>query len=682
MRKILLFASALMLGSSLNAQIFSDNFDSYAAGDYLGLSNPEWSTWSNQPGGSEDVKISDVDAASGPNSLHFLASSANGGPADVILKFEEVYTTGSFELDFNMKVVTGKGAYFNLQQNHTVGQVWALQGYFLQNGAFKFDNGSTGDVLLEGSYPNGEWFNLKLEVDLTTNVWDVIVDGVSAGTFSNPVNSIGIWDIFPVNPAQMGGNGQSEFFIDDVSYNHIPAALPALNAGVTYVKPIFGLAGQSLPVSAKVRNVGEDVITSFDLTYAYTGGISVTESVSGLTLASLATYEYEFTQLLALASGSNPLTVTVSNVNGNGADDDASDDAKSINIEPLVPAAGKVVVGEEGTGTWCGWCPRGAVFMDYMAEKYEGFWAGIAVHNGDPMVHPAYDAGIGSKIQGYPSALVDRGTAIDPSALEEDFIQRILIAPKAVISNGASFDPATRELTVSLTYDFISPISGNWKVACVLTEDGVTGTANGYAQVNYYAGGGSGEMGGYESLPATVPASSMVYDHVARTIVPSFAGGTGLLPSSTVAGDKHTVCFKFTIPTEWNIENMNIVGMLIAANGKIDNGSHSTVSDAISAGLAECDATLGVVENSLKEQSFNIYPNPANEMAFIDVDFVKGNDVVLTISDLTGKVVATRSYVINEKVQLPINTSTFSKGTYIVRLQQGGVVQQKKLIVQ
>ena len=95
---------------------------------------------------------------------------------------------------------------------------------------------------------------------------------------------------------------------------------------------------------------------------------------------------------ITLIAGSNPLTFTISNVNGAGADGDANDNVGTININPIVPAAGKMVVSEEGTGTWCGWCVRGAVYMDLMAAKYSNYWAGIAVHNGDPMVVATYDS--------------------------------------------------------------------------------------------------------------------------------------------------------------------------------------------------------------------------------------------------------------------------------------------------
>ena len=59
-------------------------------------------------------------------------------------------------------------------------------------------------------------------------------------------------------------------------------------------------------------------------------------------------------------------------------------------------------------------------------------------------------------------------------------------------------------------------------MAVVIVEDSVRGTASGYAQANYYSGGGNGPMGGYENLPSTIPASQMTYNHVARVLAGGF----------------------------------------------------------------------------------------------------------------------------------------------------------------
>ena len=150
-----------------------------------------------------------------------------------------------------------------------------------------------------------------------------------------------------------------------------------------------------------------------------------------------------------LVPGNQTYTVVISNING-GNDDLAEDNTLSGSINPVVPAPGKMVIGEEATGTWCQWCPRGAVFMDQFETKYNQFWEGIAVHNGDPMTVVEYDSGIGAFIGGYPSAIVDRGTEVDPSGMSPDFFARLQIPPVATLINGATWDPTSRILNVSV----------------------------------------------------------------------------------------------------------------------------------------------------------------------------------------------------------------------------------------
>ena len=212
-----------------------------------------------------------------------------------------------------------------------------------------------------------------------------------------------------------------------------------------------GLAGQDRYPSVEVRNFGLNDINSFDVTYDY-NGVQITENISGLTLSSMATYSVDFNNSITLSSTTNA-QVYISNING-GQAQSTSDDTLVLNLNIVVPAQGKLVVGEEATGTWCGWCPRGAVALNWMDQDYEGFWQGIAVHNGTtvPMTDASYDNGIAGYISGYPSGIVDRGSVIDPSAFNDDFLQRIIIPPHARLDDGAVID-GTRRLASSVALD-------------------------------------------------------------------------------------------------------------------------------------------------------------------------------------------------------------------------------------
>ena len=663
------------------SQTFSDDFESYSVGSYLGSSSPDWTTWSGAEGGAEDVQITDNNASSGSKAIYFSSTAANGGPADVVLPFDQVYNSGNFSFEANFYVEAGKGAYFNLQGTLVVAQVWALDCYMLEDGTLKLSN--QGTPYINANYPSAQWFNLRVEMDLTSNVWELFIDNVSQGSFSNPTGQIGILDLYPVNPAGQGGNGISGFFVDDISYTHLPATLPPLNGGVSFISQISGIAGLSYDVIATARNLGEFEINSFDLTYNY-NGIDITENITGLNLASLETYEHTFGTALTPVLGNNDLTVTISNVNGVSPDDDSSDDSKVISIDPIVPAEGKVVVGEEATGTWCQWCPRGAVYMDLFEEQYGYYWVGIAVHNGDPMTDATYDTGIGSMIGGYPSAVVDRGADVDPSAMNADFLDRLLTEPSGVITNGAIWDPVTRELQVSVKSTFSQSVNNDYRLACVLSEDGVTGTDAGYNQSNAYAGGGNGVMGGYESLPSSVPAAQMVYDHVARAIAPSFDGSSVFFPANVNAGESVVSNYFFTLPADWDADNMHIIGLLISPDGRIDNAGSTSISEAVSNGY-ELGPNLGET-NPLDFQIddvLKLYPNPTSAKLNVTLDMGNSNMNELKVYNYKGQVIEN----FNLKAQFGswtyiLDVAKFAPGVYAVSYASDKGIAMKRFVIE
>lgn len=690
MKKFFTLSGILISALAVNAQIsFTDDFESYTVGQTLGPQSPDWTTWSNADGGTEDVNVVNNDASSGTKSIYFSSSSASGGPSDVVLNFGGAHNTGTFMYEQDMKLDANKGGYFNFQANTTIGQVWALEVYINQSGQFQMSN--TNGVLLTGTFPTGAWFTLTFDINLNQNIWDVKVNSTSVGTFANTVNQIASIDIFPVNASTpIGGNNQAGFWVDDVSFSHTPYTLPLVNAGVSTIgvmNPatrtpgnISGIVGQTRPMSATIRNLGTTTITSFSIALSFNSVVQ-NQTVSSVSIPSLGVYHVTFNTPVTMISGVNTAIVTVSNVNGIGPDGDLTDDVNTAtgNVT-TVPAPGKMVLGEEGTGTWCQWCPRGAVYMDYMAESYDGFWAGVAVHNGDPMTDATYDAGMGGLISGYPSGLVDRGPEEDPSGFEAEFLTRVVIAPHALIENGAQYNTAGDSLYVSLTYTFTQAANAQYKVACILTEDSVTGTS-GYAQSNAYAGGSAGPMGGFESLPSSVPAAQMNYNHVARGIAPSFAGYAGF-PATVPVSSVITFNFAFAIPAGWDTSMLHIVGVLFDPAGLADNASSTSVGEAISNGYVTGIGEIGA-QTPAQPDDMNVYPNPSTGQSYVELNLTTPQEVIMTVRDITGKVVAQRNYGELYGAQiLPINTEEFAEGMYTVEIMTGEVRHVSQMMVQ
>jgi hypothetical protein len=672
MKKFTLFASVLFASNLAFGQLFTDDFESYAAGSYLGPQSTSWSTWSGTEGGTEDVKISTVQAQSGANSIYLASTAANGGPQDVILKFGTgAYNSGIFTLESSFFINAGKNGYFNIQGSQVLGNSYALN-VNMDAGKVRIDDGSTPDLAV-GDYTDATWFKLKIEANLSIHVWKAYVNDVLIGTWVNGTNTVASADFYPIQGSQ--------FYMDDVSFDYQTYTLPSLNAMAADLNMGGEIATQTVAPKIKVLNAGQTALTSFDVDLIY-NGTTYTQNVTGQNVASVGIYTVTMPNVV-LAAGNNNATVIVYNVNG-GSDDISSDDTLIKAINPVVPAPGKMVVSEEGTGTWCQWCPRGAVFMDQFNTKYQGYWVGIAVHNGDPITVTDYDAAFGNLISGYPSALVDRGTDVDPSGMTPDFFTRLQVAPKATLVNGATWDATSRTLNVSVTANFTAAANSNYKLACVLTEDDVTGTGSAYNQSNAYAGGGNGVMGGFETKPNPVPASQMVYDHVARAIAPSFDGFANSFPATVNAGDAHTLNFSFNLPTTWDDTQMHIVGLLIDPAGRIDNAGTATITEAVGNGfITGSNAGLFEANASQIDDDVKIYPNPATDNTNISLNLKNESTVEMQLVDVSGKVMAARNYgSLNGTWSVNLNTSNLNAGIYLVELTINGTKVTKRLIVE
>ena len=108
MKKSILLFAGIISAQLASAQIFSDNFDTYALGSFIGPQSNTWTTWSGAQGGAEDVATTNNQAASAPHSVYFSSTAAGGGPQDVVLNFGQLYNSGIFTLTSDFYVIQQK----------------------------------------------------------------------------------------------------------------------------------------------------------------------------------------------------------------------------------------------------------------------------------------------------------------------------------------------------------------------------------------------------------------------------------------------------------------------------------------------------------------------------------------------------------------------------------------------
>ena len=344
-------------------------------------------------------------------------------------------------------------------------------------------------------------------------------------------------------------------------------------------------------------------------------------------------------------------------------------DAQDFNtVSALVE---KNVLFEEGTGTWCGWCPRGAVAMNKAYVDHPTGFIGIAAHNGDVMTVTEYDAGC--NFSGFPSANVDReDLGIDAGTADFDtyYASRITKIPPAAIS--ATITNSGSAFTIVGSATFKTPYAAaNLRLAAIISENNVTGTGTTYNQANYYANNAAGVMGGYESKPNPVLAADMVYPHVGRALLGGFNGQAGSVPAVITDGQVASYTFNYTVPATSTLTNMHVTVLLIdQATGVVVNAKEY-----------ELNATGGLNTISKEDFKLNVYPNPANGLVNVAFEAINSNYTV-SIVDLSGRTVVSNNYTNlsgAQAIAVPVNEVV--AGTYLVTVSAEGTSYTQQVVI-
>ena len=173
---LLSLAAALLLGGNLMAQepqvLIDDQFEEYTVGNKLAAEaaaagNDWWTTWSSQPGGSEDGVIAEYEGTK--------CGYLTYGVDQVLLLGDE--QSGIYDLEFDILVPNGKNAYFNILHHFTgsgTGNEWAMECYLHMTGSGTHAAGQ-GVIKVGGQNISltpiyDAWMHFRLHVDTDFDV--------------------------------------------------------------------------------------------------------------------------------------------------------------------------------------------------------------------------------------------------------------------------------------------------------------------------------------------------------------------------------------------------------------------------------------------------------------------------------------------------------------------------------
>ncbi len=670
--KFLQLLFVLFICASMQAQVtYSDDFEAYNAGSTVVTNNStNWRTWGSTTGGAaDDAYITEEAAASGTKSIKIEATVADGGPEDLILKLNNANVNkGLVDVSFNLLVVKGKSGYFNFQSTTTPGTGWAMEFFINNDGTIDVSSNSKA-FSNQLTYTPDKWFNFRAVIDATNNLWQIYIDGECKATYRSGLASVASIDFFAASG--------SKYYIDDVVLNTDPAANTAfegVEAGLMNFNATQGIqiAGTDIKTSVLLYNVGKDTITSIEYTLSGNNGTE-TEELTGLNIAPKKSFTIDIPNEVTLADGNNSITLTLNKVNGKD-DELTCNNTVEASFSAVKPADHRKVLLEEGTGTWCGWCPRGAVFLKAISPAYDDYMIPIAVHNGDPMVVKTYDNEVTSfsGFTGFPGMIVDRRIVVDPSAALAPGLTYLRETPDATLSIGAKEPDDDGNMEISVSVDYLQATPKGYSMILTIVEDQVKGTTAQYNQANYYSGGNSGAMGGYENLPNPVPAAQMVYEHVARShdhAVKNMA--------ATEVGEKVVKNYTVKLDPTWKKDDIKIVAVLLNSSNQVSNANDESIEDAVENGFVTSST-----EKILVNTNINIYPNPTGDQTSVSLNVQNPSNVSATLIDALGRVVLTKDFGKQQgTVRMNLDVKGFAPGAYTVLIRTQDGIATSKLII-
>lgn len=346
--------------------------------------------------------------------------------------------------------------------------------------------------------------------------------------------------------------------------------------------------GSQTYIPVKIFNYGKETISKISYTIT-TNGIASAEqtcSVNSLAFNNSTTVNIPFPADNDTRRCEKILTITKVNGVANEASDNSSTGSLITISEMLTPTP----VVEEFTGTWCGWCPLGFDGMEKAHETFGDKAVLIAVHSSDPMETSDYDP-IANRASSYPSSLINRSIDAYPSASTlKAAINNCMgnvtvgeIKAKAVWS-----DEAKTKIKISTDTKFAySEDNGQYGVALVLIEDGMSGTGSNWAQANNLSQNSSYAS----SLPFWYNAAQRVtgleFNHVAVAAWDIQNGADGSVKSAFTAGETMKYSKEIDISSKSIIQDkskLKVAVLLIdRTTGNIVNASQT----AITAGTEE-----------------------------------------------------------------------------------------------
>ena len=375
------------------------------------------------------------------------------------------------------------------------------------------------------------------------------------------------------------GNSAESFIIDKLESSIIQKgnSVTPLDFGTIYT-----LKGESTTVPVKIVNNGKEPVSSISYTVTTNGSTSVETTLS----LEKIPYQNSATINIAVSGGEEARrynkSITITKVNGAKNEATAMTANGSLIVITEKPAVVPVV--EEFTGTWCGWCTVGYDGMERTKQAFGDKAVLIAVHASDPMETSDY-ASIANRADGYPSSIINRSIDAYPHEGTLGYyinqsMDNITLGEIKAEATWANNEKTAIKINTDTKFVYTDE-NGQYGIAVVLIEDGMTGSGSGWAQSNYL----SGDSDYAESNPFWYNAGSKVtgveFNHVAVGAWDVEYGADGSVKSSFAAGEVLRYSREIDITSKSIIQDKSMLKVAVLlidrSTGAIVNASQTAI---------------------------------------------------------------------------------------------------------
>ncbi|MBC8267096.1 MAG: Omp28-related outer membrane protein [Flavobacteriales bacterium] len=480
---------------------------------------------------------------------------------------------------------------------------------------------------------------------------------------------------------------------DDIiySFSTVSSSYDISITGENNVDEVMAIGSVNLNI--EVTNKGTQAVNNFDLHYSVNGG--ATQS-SPFTTFITSNNNMSFSHTIPF----NPSTpgqfyeikIWADNIDGNNDELNCNDTlTKMVWVNNGISGTKNVLL-EEFTTEPCGYCPDGTLVVEQINNQYPyvvavGHHAGFNTDFLTTSFHTSY---ANDMANGAPTAAIDRydfdgsgdNVAISRSIWSSSAVQMYNeITPVNISINDIIYDATTNTVDAMVNLDFVDYAQpGDLVITFWVVEDSIIPQN----QINYYSsqsssGGAGGSSHQYYTLPYNLDptnANDYQHRHVSMT-VETATWGDAISITNPIPNDTYQQAF-----TNISLNGMDAGQVYLVAVVSYHN-TDKAKRLVLNVTEEHVDGMVSAIKENSVEQKLNTYPNPVNEIGFIEFELANTQEVIIDLYNIIGEKLTT---VIKQKYaagkhHAAFNSSELSNGTYFLKVKTNIGITTVKVVV-